>query len=225
MTSTHSVRDLADDELLDGLAAVMTRSRATDAAVLAYLAEVDARGLYLPAACASMHVYCVRVLHLSEDAAFKRITAARVARRFPVIFAAVADGRLHLSAVVMLAPHLTDENAEERVAAASHRSKRELELLIAAWAPRPDVAERLESLPAPLAGMVAPAERAPGRAGPPSRGHRVGPARAPTARRHRAWGPTRRSGARSRACSGDSPPRPVPRRCRRSGGARAGRPR
>ena len=163
MTSTHSVRDLADDELLDGLAAVMTRSRATDAAVLAYLAEVDARGLYLPSACASMHVYCVRVLHMSEDAAFKRITAARIARRFPLIFAAVADGRLHLSAVVMLAPHLTDQNAGERVAAASHRSKRELELLIAAWAPRPDVAERLEALPAPLAGIVAPAALAPGR--------------------------------------------------------------
>src|SRR5262245_19543697 len=100
MTSAYVVCDLRDQELLAGLSAVMASSRATDAAVLAYLGEVDARGLYLPAACSSMHVFRLRVLHMSEDAAFKRITAARAARKFPAIFAAVADGRLHLSAVV-----------------------------------------------------------------------------------------------------------------------------
>src|SRR4026209_2334252 len=126
MTSACCVRDLADEDLLEGLGAVVRRGRATDAALLAYLAEVDERRLYLPAACSSMHVYCVRVLHMSEDAAFKRITAARAARRFPALFAAVADGRLPLSGVVMLAPQLTDDNVDERITAASHRSKREL---------------------------------------------------------------------------------------------------
>jgi hypothetical protein len=95
-----------------------------------------------------MHVYCVRVLHLSEDAAYKRIRAARAARRFPAIFAAVADGRLHLAAVVLLAPHLTDEHVDELVAAASHRSKAEIELLLAQRYPRPDVPTLLAALPA-----------------------------------------------------------------------------
>src|SRR5262245_51349836 len=80
------------------------------AGVLAHLAEVDARKLYLPKACSSMHMYCIRVLGLSESAAFKRIAAARAARDFPVLFEAIASGRLHLSAVVLLAPHLTEEN-------------------------------------------------------------------------------------------------------------------
>jgi len=36
---------------------------------------------------------CVDALHLSEDAAYKRIQAARAARQYPQSFAAVADGR------------------------------------------------------------------------------------------------------------------------------------
>lgn len=150
MTSACCVRDLADDELIEGLAGAVARSRADDAAVLAYLAEVDERRLFLPAACSSMHEYCVRVLHMSEDAAFRRITAARVARRFPAIFAAIADGRLHLSGVIMLAPHLSDENVAELIEVASHRNKRELERIIAERAPRPDVPARVGPLPCPL---------------------------------------------------------------------------
>ncbi len=153
MTSTYSLAHLPDPDLLAHLAALVAADQQTTAALLAHLAEVDARALYLPAACASMHVYCVRVLHLSEDAAYKRIRAARVARRFPAIFAAVADGRLHLAAVVLLAPHLTDETADELISAASHRSKAEIELLLAQRAPRPDVPQLLQALPAPASSV------------------------------------------------------------------------
>ena len=146
--STYSLTHLSDRDVLDGLAALVAADRQTTASLLAHLAEVDERKLYLPAACSSLHVYCVQVLHLSEDAAFKRIRAARAARRFPAIFTAVADGRLHLAAVVLLAPHLTDENADELIAAASHRTKAEIELLLAQRHPRPDVPTLLEALPA-----------------------------------------------------------------------------
>ena len=44
---------------------------------------------------------------------------------------ALAAGRLHLSAIVLLAPHLTAENADELVAAAEHKSKAEVQLLLA----------------------------------------------------------------------------------------------
>ena len=57
-----------------------------------------------PAGYPSMHAYCVHELRMSEDVASKRIHAARAARNFPAIFAAVADGRLHLSGVCLLAP-------------------------------------------------------------------------------------------------------------------------
>jgi hypothetical protein len=88
---------LADPTLLQNVATHLAENRATMAELLADLAEVDARKLYVPAGYPSMSTYCVGELHLSEESAFKRIHAARTARRFPAIFEAVAEGRLHLS--------------------------------------------------------------------------------------------------------------------------------
>jgi hypothetical protein len=101
------------------------------AILLAHIAEVDARRAYLPEGYSSMLSYCVECLRLSEDAAAKRIQAARAARRVPVLFAALATGKLHLSAVWLLAPHITPENAEELIEAATHRRKSEIEAFLA----------------------------------------------------------------------------------------------
>ncbi|HEY6867744.1 MAG TPA: hypothetical protein VI792_10830, partial [Candidatus Eisenbacteria bacterium] len=79
---TYSLSHLPDATLLRDLAALVARDRATTAEMLAHLAEVDARKLYLPAAYPSMYAYCVGELRLSEDATWKRLQAARAARRF-----------------------------------------------------------------------------------------------------------------------------------------------
>lgn len=116
----YSLTHLTDAALLRDLANLVARDRATTAALLAHIAEVDARRLYLPAGHESMHAYCVDALRLSEDAAYKRIQAARAARQFPALFTALAEGRLNLTAVCLLAPHLSAESAEELVADATH---------------------------------------------------------------------------------------------------------
>src|SRR5258706_8496133 len=126
----YTLTHLSDAALLRDLAALITRDRITTAALLAHIAEVDARRLYLPAGYSSMHAYCVDELRLSEDAAYKRIQAARAARQFPAIFAALAEGRLHLAAVCLLAPHLTPDNGGELVVGATHRRKSEIEGLV-----------------------------------------------------------------------------------------------
>ena len=160
---TYTLAHVADDRLLADLAALVVKNRQTTATLLAHIGEVDARELYLPAACTSMHVYCTRVLHLAEEVAFKRIRAARAARRFPVIFDAIADGRLHVSGVVMLAPHLTDDNIENVLAAATHRSKAEIELIVARLAPRPDLPDALVPIDPPTVQLdLDPVARSPG---------------------------------------------------------------
>jgi 5-methylcytosine-specific restriction endonuclease McrA len=111
--------------------------------MLAHIAEVDARKLYLPAGFSSMYAYCLGELGMSEDSACKRIRAARVSRQFAGILGAVNDGRLSLSAVVMLAPHLTSDGAPQLLAQASHKKNSEIELLLARRFPRSDVAENL----------------------------------------------------------------------------------
>src|SRR6188508_1730571 len=159
------VETMSDGELVARLVELLGEERRLTAAVLVHLGEVEARRLYLPAACPSMFVYCTRVLGMSEDQAFKRVRAARAVRRYPAIGAAVAEGRLHLSGVVLLAPHITGDNVEELVAEASSKSKAEIEVLVARRAPRADVPERLERVaeqgqlvaPGPAGLVVAPA--------------------------------------------------------------------
>jgi len=101
-----------------------------------------------------MFAYCVGKLRLSEQAAFKRITAARLARRFPSIFAALAEGRLHLSGITLLAPHLTEDSAEGLLAAAEHKTKSEVETLLAERFPRPDLLAWVAPRPALSAGLT-----------------------------------------------------------------------
>jgi hypothetical protein len=122
---------LADAAPLRELDTIVARDRSNTANLLAHIAEVDARRIYRAAGHTSMFAYCVDRLHLSEGAAYKRIQAARAAREFPVLFAAVEDGKLHLSAVCLLRPHLTAENLDELVAAATHRRKSEVESWLA----------------------------------------------------------------------------------------------
>jgi 5-methylcytosine-specific restriction endonuclease McrA len=153
----YALTHLADATLLRDLAALISQDRATTAALLAHIAEVDARKLYLPAACSSMFTYCVRELHMSEDVAFKRIRAARAGRRFPEILEVLADGRVHLSGVVLMAPYLTAANVEELLRAAEHKSKAEIELLMAVRFPQADVATSIRAIaPNCRAGQLAP---------------------------------------------------------------------
>jgi len=164
----RSVKTLSDTTLNSCLATTVGQDRGTTATMLVYLAEFDERQLYRPAAYPSMHAYCVGELRFSDDMAYKRIHAARAARRCPAIFAAVADGRLHLTAVVMLAAHLTPENAEGLIAAATRKNRFEIERLLAARAPRPDVPAFVRALPAPreVTPESAPKLRQAGQNGP-----------------------------------------------------------
>jgi hypothetical protein len=110
----------------------------------------------------------VEVLHLSDAEAYLRITVARASRRFPLILAMIGDGRLHLSGIAKLAPRLTEENAESLLGRAVHRSKREIEELVAEVAPRSDVPERTRKLPTPSArdrAEVDPADESPSGSG------------------------------------------------------------
>jgi len=95
-----------------------------------------------------MFVYCTEVLHLSEAEAYLRIAAARAAREHPIFLEMLADGRLHLTGIAKLAPHLTQENREALLKRAAHKSKREIEELVAELAPRPDARAVMRKLPA-----------------------------------------------------------------------------
>ena len=147
---------MPDDRVLERVEVLVARSNRLTAELLAYLAEVERRGLHLREATGSLFAFCVERLHMSESSAGKRITAARTARRFPLILEMVAGGEIHLTGVNLLGAHLTEENHRELLVRARHRSKRQIEKLVAEIAPKPDAPSRVVALPRPVA---APATR------------------------------------------------------------------
>jgi 5-methylcytosine-specific restriction endonuclease McrA len=159
---------VSNDALHRSAVAHAVKEREATADLLADLAEIDARKFYLAMAYPSLFAYCVAELRLSEDAAFKRIKAARAARRFPVVFEVVADGRLNLSGVVLLAPLLTEDTAPGLLAAAENKTKLEIEKLVAEHSPRPDVLAWIAPIPEPVGSCAAPAPMADPHAQSPS---------------------------------------------------------
>jgi hypothetical protein len=151
----YSLTHLDDAALVAGLKSIVDLTNEATAVMLAHIAEVDARRIYLDAACASMHVYCVEVLNFADGAAYKRIHAARAARSFPEIFEMVASGDLHLAGITILAPQLTAANHLEILQKARRKSKRGIEELVASYAPKPDVPDKIRKLP-DTAGVQAP---------------------------------------------------------------------
>jgi 5-methylcytosine-specific restriction endonuclease McrA len=146
MTITSELENVSDDDLLRRLSQLVAESRRVEAVLVAHIGEVDERRLYVRAA-PSMFAYCTAVLHLSEHEAYARITVARAARRCPELLVMLGDGRLHLSGIAKLAPHLTAANGSSLLARATHKTKAEIEALIAEIAPKPDVPAAVRRIP------------------------------------------------------------------------------
>ena len=160
MTTICHAQRLSDDQLLEQVRRLAAAERHATAQLIAHLAEVDDRRLYLGQGYSSMFTYCTQALHLSEHAAYHRIEAARLARRCPDVLPFVEDGRVTLTAACLLAPVLTADNAPGLLARATHKTKREVELILAELSPKPDVVPTLRKLPPatmPTAVKPAPA--------------------------------------------------------------------
>jgi hypothetical protein len=115
--------DVDDEELVVGIRKLVQADRRVSARLLAHLAEVEERRLHLRKASASMFGYCLS-LGMSEDEAGRRICAARVARRFPVIYGLLDEGKLSLSVICRLKDYLSHDNHAELLAAVSGLSFR-----------------------------------------------------------------------------------------------------
>jgi len=169
MSITHPTQ-LSDEELASALSRLARDEREATVALIVHLAEFDARRLYEPAGFSSLFQYCRAVLRLSEDAVYNRIQSARAARRFPVIVDMLRARTLSPTTARLLARRLTPENHQELLSAACGLGKEEVEALLAARFPEPEVKASVRLLPmvaAPVLPAIAatPASSAPSLAG------------------------------------------------------------
>jgi hypothetical protein len=142
-----NLRTVPDDELLSRLGELVSQSRCVEAELVAHIGEVDERRLFARFAFSSMFAYCTQALHLSEAEAYRRITVARAARQFEELLEMLRDGRMHLTGMALIVPLLTPENRQMVLARATHRSKREIEELVAELSPQRDVPSLMRKLP------------------------------------------------------------------------------
>lgn len=164
-----SFNRFTDARLIDEMPRLIATECGATAMLVAALAEFDTRRLWLPLGYSSLFNYCVHGLTLTEDAACSRIEAARASRKFAPVLAGLLNGELSLTAVRMLAPHLTQANHVRMLEEARHKTKRDIELLIAKANPQPPVPSAVRKLPErksvdtcrPLAELIADAPEGP----------------------------------------------------------------
>jgi hypothetical protein len=134
-----SLHQLPDAALVAQVKQLIGRERGVTAEIIAHLAELETRDVHLRQGCPSLYVYCRDVLGLSEWEAYNRIEVGRAARRFPEILDLLGSGAVSLTAVRLLAPHLTADNHREILESARGKTKSEIEKMVARLSPRPDV--------------------------------------------------------------------------------------
>ena len=148
--------DLSNGELLARLEAHVGNGHVWQAGLVAYLAEVEERRLHLEVACSSMFDFCVHRLGMSDGEAHRRLIASRLVRAFPRVLGYLERGGVHLCALALLRDHLNEENHEELLRAATGKTVRAVQEMLAARCPKPDVPPRIEPL-APQAELpIAP---------------------------------------------------------------------
>jgi len=158
---------LSDEQLLEDIQKLLGSERQLLVQHLRYLIEIEDRRLALRAAYSSLFELCTEQLHMSEGQAFRRINAARLGRRFPLVLELIESGAVHLSALVILRDVLTEQNHQELLRQASGQSKRQVQALVAGHFPKPDAPSKIRKLPEQTDG---PAEsETPAPAKPPVR--------------------------------------------------------
>jgi len=140
-----SLHDVSNARLVAGLKELAQKDGWTEARIVAHLAELDARRLHLRQG-KSLFEYCQTDLGLSENQAYYRIAAARLARKFPIVFELLERRELHITALPLLGKYLTSENHLELLREARGLSRRELLQALARRAPLPDMPSRMRKL-------------------------------------------------------------------------------
>src|SRR5262245_8683994 len=132
-------RSLDDGRLATKLKDLAGTERQATVALIVHLAEFDRRQLYRGAGFSSLFGYCVEVLRLSEDAASNRIAAARMARRYADVVDRLIAGSLSPTTVRLIARRATKENGRALIEAATGKTKRQVEQLLARLFPEREV--------------------------------------------------------------------------------------
>ncbi len=94
-----NLKNLDDDTLLKNTEDAALTVRESITKLLHYLAEVQSRRLFARVGCNSLFDYCVRVLHMGQGEAARRVNASRALTDFPELEEKIVSGTLTVTAI------------------------------------------------------------------------------------------------------------------------------
>lgn len=149
-----SYRGLSNEAVLRRMEELALDERKAIADSIACLVEVERRKLFTDLGYSDIFDYCVHRLRYSIGSAYRRIHTSRAANAYPEILSDLQAGTLNLCVVALIAPEFRSQNPAELLAAARGKSKREVEVWLAARRPA-------EPVPADRVTVRPPAIEAP----------------------------------------------------------------
>ncbi len=124
------ISNLSDSKLLSSTHNVARQERYLLAILIEHLSEIERRKLYSDLQYHSLYEYCVKELKLSEDQAYRRVTAMRLAQKDEVVRKKIEKGELSMSNLNLLhglfrEVNLKQDEKQEAIELASNSSKNE----------------------------------------------------------------------------------------------------
>jgi hypothetical protein len=139
MKARDILEGIKRDDVASSLEEWVQIEQSATAVVVGLLVELYRDKSYLEMGFGSLHAYCTERLGYSPSAASARIRAARAALLYRAIIDDLESKALSLTAVGVLAPHLTGGAiGAELLALARHKSRRDIKALIARRFPKPE---------------------------------------------------------------------------------------
>lgn len=124
------IQKYTNEELLKRFNHIIEHERKTTTSLVLYLSEVDRRKLYLKAGYPSLYAYLIDKYRYEGGSAYRRIQAARFIRKYPQTIHCLMQGKMSLTTMCLISPHITQMNQDNLIKAVLGKSKKEVEDLI-----------------------------------------------------------------------------------------------
>ncbi len=149
--SSSFLQNLTDSELLAHTREVAKQEQSYSLKLIEHLIEVDARKLYATLNYDSLFKYVAKELGYGESTAYERIRAMRLVRHIPEAREKLKSGALTLSSAAQVESFRCQERLPEAetvklVEEASHKSLREVEILLLSKSDNPIPKEKIRQI-------------------------------------------------------------------------------
>ena len=138
----NTIGNLSDKELVTRVETLRAKEKRLLHELLLHFGEVDSRKLYRDEGYSSMYAYLRDGLGYSEGGAYRRISVARLLKRYPEVYSALEAGELTLSTASELAKCADNESFLSILERAKGKSSEEVSHLVA----KPKMVKRKETV-------------------------------------------------------------------------------